>query len=191
MSLEKRLARLFGGLLLLCFAGLALVLSGCGSGSKSNTNPNQPLTVEGTWKITASETAGSSGFTANIVAQSVQSGNCVVDTPLGIKFQITGATTCFIADPNAHLGSINAVTGVWDYPPAGFLIGLSSADPVPAHSTAQIGGFFVETDGFGVKIIDLTGSISASTKTMSGTFSCDAQSPTPCFYSGTFTAAHQ
>jgi len=188
MSLEKQLVRLLGGLLLLCFAGLALVLSGCGSGSKNSTNSNQPLTVEGAWKISASEVAGSSGFTANIVALAPQSGSCVVNTPLG-QFKITGVTTCFIADPNANQGSISGVTGVWSYPPAGFMVGLSAADPVPVNSTAQMFGFFVETDGYNVEIIDLNGTVTASTKTMSGTFSCDAQSP--CNYTGTFTATHQ
>lgn len=192
MSLDRKFVRLCGELLLLCFAGLALVLSGCDGGSNNSTNFNQPLTVEGRWQINASEAAGISGFTANIVPLTPQSGNCVVDTPLG-QFHITDVATCFVADPNAKLGlgSIDAVTGVWDYPPAGFLIGVTSADPLPPNSTAQMSGFFVETDGYNVVIMDFKGSITTSTRTMSGMFSCDSQSPTACSYSGTFTATHQ
>lgn len=189
MTLGNKFVRLVGGLLLLFFAGLALFLTGCGGAS--NSNPNQPLIVEGTWKVTASAISGSSGFTANIMVLTPQSGHCLVNTPLGINFDIINATTCFIADPNANQGSISSVTGSWAYPPAGFLIGLSSADPVPANSSAQMFGFLVETDGANVVVMDLNGTISASTKTLSGTFSCDAQSPNTCSYSGNFTATHQ
>jgi len=182
--------RLVGALFLICLASLALFQAGCGSSSNS-TSTNNPLTMEGTWKVTASESGGSSGFTAGIVSQALQSGNCVVNTPLGIEFEVSGATTCFIADPNAGLGSINNVTGTWDYPPAGFLMGVGSADPIPANSTAQMVGYFVETDGTNVEVIDISGTITASTKTISGSFNCDTNSPVQCSYTGTFTATHQ
>lgn len=182
-------SRFFGVLLL----GLAFLQFGCGNSSKSTPPPtNLPLTVEGTWKIAAGGNGGnSSAFTAGIVVQTPQAGNCTVNTPIGIQFEVTGATSCFIADPNAKQGTITSVTGSWDYPPAGFMFGLSSVDPVAASSTAQMLGFFVETDGTNVEIIDLTGTATASTKTITGTFSCDAQSPNPCNHSGTFTATHQ
>ena len=187
------LCRFLGGTLLLGFAGIALFLSGCGGGSSSSTPPptNLPLTVEGAWKISASDAAGSSGFNASIVVQAPQSGNCVVNTPIGIQFEVTGATSCFIADANAKEGSVSGVTGKWDYPPAGFMFGLSSVDPVAASSTAQMLGFLVETDGTNVEIVDLNGTVTATTKTIAGSFSCDAQSPNPCSFSGTFTAVHQ
>jgi hypothetical protein len=184
--------RRFGVLILLSFACLALFQAGCGSSSSSSTPPptNQALTVEGTWKITASTTTSgsNSAFTAGIVVLAPQSGNCIVNTPIG-QFEVTGATTCFLADPSATQGTITNVTGTWDYPPAGFMFGLASADPVPANTSAQMLGFFVETDGVNVEIIDLSGNITASTKTISGTFSCDSY--TPCGYSGNFTATHQ
>ena len=186
------LCRLCGGFFLLGFAGIALFLSGCGGGSKPTPPPtNLPLTVEGSWKISASDAAGSSGFNASIVVLTPQSGDCNVPTPIGITFTVTGATSCFIADANANQGSVSGVTGKWDYPPAGFMFGLASVDPVAANSTAQMLGFLVETDGTNVEIVDLNGTITATTKTISGSFSCDAQSPNPCNYSGTFTAVHQ
>jgi hypothetical protein len=125
------------------------------------------------------------------VSQPLQSGDCIVNTPLDIEFEVTGATTCFIADPNAGQGSITSVTGNWDYPPAGFLMGINSADPIPANTTAQMVGYFVETDGTNVEVLDISGTVTASTKSITGTFSCDANSPVSCSHSGTFTATHQ
>ncbi len=184
------LLRSLGVLLLLSFAGFAVFLSGCGS-SNSSTPTNQALTVEGTWKVSASVTGGgSNGFTAGLVVLTPQSGNCVINA-LGLPFEVAGATTCFIADPGTSQGSISGVTGTWDYPPAGFMFELATTDPVAANTTSPMAGYFVETDGTNLEVLDLTGTITASTKTISGTFSCDAQSSNPCVLSGTFTAVHQ
>lgn len=189
----KLLCRLFGGLVLLCLACFVLFQGGCGSSSKnnsggSNANSNSPFTVEGNWNISASGSGGGTlSFSAAVVTQTLQSGNCVVDSPIG-SFTIDNATTCFVADPGANLGSISNVQGNWTYPPAGFMFGLSTADPIPANSTSQLTGFFVMANSTSDVILDISGTITASTGSMSGSYSCDSTNP-DCGSSGTFTGS--
>ena len=122
--MKSRSGSLAAFLLLLCLSGLASLLVSCGSSSKSksNTPTNSPLTVEGDWNISATGSGGGTlSFTAGIVTQALQSGNCVVDTPIG-SFTINSATTCFVADPGASLGSISNMQGNWTYPPRGIYV---------------------------------------------------------------------
>lgn len=184
--------RFFAAFLLL---GFAFLLYGCGSSSKSIGTPpptNNPLTVEGNWTIKASVGSNSSSFNANIVVLTPQSGSCVVKAD-GWTFQLESPTTCFIAYPGGGQGSITNVSqSGWDYPPAGFMFESSAADPVPANTTANMAGYLVESNGTNVEVIDLyPGTITASTKTISGTFYCDPGSSCGFSGNGTFTATHQ
>ena len=187
--MNTRYRALLGAGLLLCLASLALLLAGCGSSSKTSNNP---LEIVGTWNITATSSGGGSvGLTASVVSLTPTStGACQVGTPVG-NFDINGGTTCFIADPNASMGSISNVSGSWDYPPAGFLLAVASSDPIAANSTANIGAFFVETDGTNVEVIYATGTVTAHTKTISGSYGCASGSPICPANNGTFTATHQ
>jgi hypothetical protein len=183
------LCRLFGGLILLSLAGLALFLAGCGSSSSHTTNG--PFEMAGTWTITISSGGTTVGtVTAQTVSIPLVAGDCQVSTPVG-NFAITGATTCFLADANAGQGSITHYTGTFDYPPAGFLLAVAAADPIAANTTAQVFAFFVETDGANVEVFDSPGSVTAHTKSMSGTFSCDSGTSGCTGQSGSWTATHR
>jgi hypothetical protein len=101
------------------------------------------------------------------------------------------ASTCFIADNNSGQGSISGTSGAFLYPPQGVLLGVQS-DPVAANSSEAIGAIFVEADAFGnYAIHNANGTVQASSKSISGNFACNAQSP-HCFgESGSFTGTHQ
>jgi hypothetical protein len=187
----KLLSRLFVGMLL-C---LPILLAGCGGSSKSSSTPsNQALELSGQWTISATPSSGGStvGLTASVVSSA-----CQVSTPLG-TFSVytdsghtTLAATCFIADNNTSQGSISGTSGNWTLPPQGILIGVQT-DPVPANGSETIGALFVEADNSGnYAVFDASGTVQASSKSMSGNYSCDSQSPNCAGDSGTFTGTHQ
>ena len=164
--------------LLLC---VALALAACG-GSSSSTS-NQPLEITGSWLITVPS--------VGTVTASVVSSACSV-TEQGIQFKITvpGVTNCFIAQTGSP-GSLTYSGAGWNPPPVGFLLGLVGPDPVPANQSANIGALFVQWDGAAELLVaDATGTVQASTKSISGSYVPDPNSPIQG-NSGTFTAVHQ
>jgi hypothetical protein len=161
----------------LSFAGVLLLSCGSSSTQKpSSTTTN----IQGSWAITASEAGGSSSvFSVTLVSSA-----CSVATPIG-TFTVQGPV-CFIADNNTGQGSISG-TGNFTYPPAGVLIGTAAN---PASANASIDLLFAEADQLGdAAVFGGTGTVSGGT--LSGSWSCNVNSPVCFSLSGTFSGTHQ
>jgi hypothetical protein len=158
---------------------VGMLLSSCGSSSSQQSNSNSTTNIQGTWAITATEAGSGSVFNVTLVSSA-----CSVATPIG-TFTVQGPA-CFIADDNTGQGSISG-TGNFIYPPAGVLIGLSS-NPAPANTSIDL--LFAEADQFGdAAVFGGTGTVSKGTIT--GTWSCNPNSPVCFGLSGTFSGTQQ
>ncbi len=152
-----------------------LFIVGCGSSSKQSST-----SILGNWTIVASNGAGgSTTFQASVV-----SSPCTVSTPIG-TFTVAGPT-CFIADNNTGKGSISG-TGQFIYPPVGALVGVP-ADPAPAGSTLNL--LFVEADLSGNAAV-FGGNGTVTGNKMTGSWTCNANSPACLGLSGTFSGNKQ
>jgi hypothetical protein len=178
--MEKRITRVYCiGLLI-----VSISFTGCGS-SNSNSNSgaeaNAATTnIQGSWAITASEAGGSSSvFNVTLVTSP-----CSVATPIG-TFTVQGPS-CFIADDNTGQGSISG-TGNFFYPPQGVLIGVP-ANPAPSNASVDL--LFAEADQFGdAAVFGGNGTISGGKLT--GTWSCNPDSPVCAGLTGTFSGTLQ
>jgi len=175
------LCRLFGALVLLCLASLALFLAGCGS---SSSKSNQPLNITaGTWTITSTQTGGggSATITATFTTFPCSNTNIALGPDWTIPGPLTAATVCLTATPVLKSGGST---------PEGLIIGVA-ANPVPANgTTTMVAGtsFYADRDSSSKPdAYDLTGTITASTKGISGTFTCDAAAPNCSGQTGTFS----
>jgi len=152
--------RLFGTLLLLCLAGFALFLAGCGSSSK--TNSSQPMDVTtGTWTLKITPTSGTGGtITATFKTLSCSETNI----PLGPDYTIPSisGTVCVQTTSISGMGSEAIVLGL-------------GANPVPANSTTTITqGYLALQDSNGnYDAFDFTGTFTASSMSVSGTYTPD------------------
>lgn len=156
---------------------VAALLASCGSSSSSSGSGSQTTTAfAGNWIITATET-GTSGsvFTVTLV-----SSPCSVATPIG-TFTVTGPT-CFIADDNSGQGSISG-SGSFFYPPQGVLLGAAVS---PASNNSSIDLLFAEADSFGDAAV-FSGLGAVSSNTITGSWSCNVNSPICLGRSGTFS----
>jgi hypothetical protein len=160
-----------------CIA-LVVFLVGCGGGNNSAVTPSGATSLEGSWTITA--TNGANAVTLNVT---LVSSSCSV-TQSGITFTVTGPA-CAVADNPGGQGSISG-TGNFIYPPQGVLLG-ASADPVPSGS--QFNLLFVEADNLG-DIAVFSGSGTINSGSITGTFTCDLQTPVCTGDSGTFNGKH-
>jgi hypothetical protein len=151
-----------------------LMFVGCGGG-----NSNSGTSLAGNWSITAME----SGTPNSVMQTTLVSSACSVSTPIG-SFTVQGPA-CFIADNNTGQGSITTTSGTFLYPPQGVLIGAQS-NPTAANTSQAIDLLFVEADSSGdVAVFNGTGTISSGS--ISGTWSCNANSPSCTGLSGTFS----
>lgn len=181
----KSLCRLFGAVLLICLAGVALFLAGCGSSSKKTSN--QPLEIVGAWNLTITPTGG--GGSGSLQATFASLSPCPSGWGSSCFLACASADVCGV--PGTAYGSLSTTT-----PDAGtpnwLGIGVNS-DPVAAgQTTAIVVGRF---DMFGTtdleEFYDLTGTFNAATKGVSGSYTCDSGSPNPCSTTGTFSGTHQ
>lgn len=162
------LRRRFGGPLLVCLAYLVLFQVGCGSSSKSSDNSLEFLESD----MTINASSGGS------VSLSLWTLGCgVIVNSNGTTFQDpTSEPSCFSAAGNT-IKSWNSGSG-FSQTPVGFVIGLAT-DPVPPQGTSAINGILVEQDNAGnYWVFDFTGTASASSETVSGSFTCDASQST-------------
>jgi hypothetical protein len=167
-------------------ATLALVLSsltafaiGCGSSSSNGSGSQNQLV--GSWSITTTDGVnGDSGtIQATLIGGSDTNINCTFQVPDGDGFFIAmeHATSCAIADNQTGQGSISG-TGDFFYPPVA----------VMAWATGnQVNLFFVESNGPVTALFDAAGT--TGNGTISGSWQCDASSPTCTGLGGTFTGA--
>ncbi len=175
--------RLFGGLLLLCVASLAFFGAGCGSSSKSN----QPLDItSGTWSITITPSGGggSGSLTATFTTFDCTETNIPLGTSIWtIPGPLSAATVCL---KSSSLSTSTPDAGT----PQGMIIGLG-ANPVPVNGTTSMvtntSYFALEDTDSNSDAFDLTGTFTASSKSLSGTYTCDTSSMGTCSgKSGTF-----
>jgi hypothetical protein len=174
--MEKQIIRVYCMGLLIA----SMLLTGCSSSSTNSNSGAQgnaaTTNIQGSWTITASEVGGSSSvFNVTLV-----SSPCSVITPIG-TFTVQGPS-CFIADDNTGQGSISG-TGNFFYPPQGVLIGVSTN---PAPSNASIDLLFAEADQFGDAAV-FGGNGTVSGGKLTGTWSCNPDSPVCTGLSGTFS----
>jgi hypothetical protein len=169
--------RSFGGLMLLCVAGFALLGAGCGSGKHKNKS-SQPLDITaGTWTLTVTPSGGGNGggsLTATFTTFPCSDTNI----SLGPTWTIPGpldATVCFTAS------SLNITSGGGTA--QGLIIGVG-ANPVPANGTTSMAtntSYFAMQDKSGSsQAFDLTGTFTASGQSLSGTYTCDTSSEGTC-----------
>ncbi|MGO9087177.1 MAG: hypothetical protein ACLQBK_18320 [Candidatus Sulfotelmatobacter sp.] len=175
--------RLLAGLLLLCIASFALFQAGCGSSSKTS---NQPLDITaGTWTITITPASGASeSMTATFTTFNCSNTNVYVGPSWHqpAAFSSTAAVCLSAGTPTSKTSG---------FTPQGLVIGVG-ANPVPANGTTTLttyAAFFAQlnSDGVDSDLYDLTGTITASTKNVSGTYSCDPACGTCNGKSGTFS----
>ena len=170
--------------LLLC---ACCALGSCGGGSTGtpSTSVGQPLEISGNWTVNAVNVAGASGA----LVLDLVSSPCVVNTPAG-TLTVTGATVCFIAASGEGGEGSLSFTGSFLYTPELILIGVQ-ADPVPANGSETVFGFLVEASGPFDAVFDISGTIQASSKSVSGSFVCDQNSENCVGISGTISGMHQ
>jgi hypothetical protein len=159
----------------------SILLISCGSSSSKSGQANSPSTnLQGSWAITASE-AGASSSVFNVT---LVSSPCSVSTPIG-TFTVQGPS-CFIADDNTGQGAVSG-TGSFFYPPQGVLIGVSAN---PAPSNASIDLLFAEANQLGEAAV-FGGDGTVSNGVLSGTWSCNPNSPICAGLSGSFSGTLQ
>ena len=151
---------------------LALTI-GCG-GSKSGS---AKTSIQGNWSVT---TTDNTDGLHSVLQTTLVSSACTVSTPIG-TFTVQGPT-CFIADNNTGQGSVSG-TGSLIYPPQGVLVGVP-ANPAPDNSSLNL--LFVEADQFGDAAV-FEGKGTVASGTMTGTWSCDSNSPICSGLNGTFS----
>ena len=156
-------------------ASFTLLLAGCGGGSSSNSGNTQ---ISGQWSMTVSPNA----LQANLVNSS-----CTVPTTIG-TFQVNQAD-CFLADDATGQGSISG-SGQFVYSPVGVLIGTSVAT-LPSSGATPFDGFYVEANSSAYAVWDIDGTITQPGSTMSGTYTCDPQTPVCAGIEGSFSGTHQ
>jgi hypothetical protein len=160
-----------------CMFLLALI-AGCGGGSSNYISP--PPGVQGNWTVTTAD--DTNGDQSKLQATLVSS-PCSVTTPIG-TFTVQGPV-CVIADNNTGQGSVTG-TGDLFYPPQGVLMGVNF-NPPPANSSLDL--LFVEADSLGnVAVFDGVGIV--NNEVITGTWTCNVNSPGCAGLSGTFTATH-
>lgn len=182
----KRSYRLFGTLVLLCLAGLALFQAGCGSSNSTKTS-SQPMDItSGTWTITVTPAGG--GGTSTMTATFTTFACSNTNVYIGPDWY----------DPNPFSTSAGVcVTGgaptskTSGFTPQGLVFEVG-ANPVPANGTTTFtsgAAFFasLNSDGVDSDLYDLTGTFTASSKGVSGSYSCDALCTTCTGDSGTFS----
>ncbi len=166
---------------------LALVLSslmafaiGCGSSSNASVSPNQ---LVGSWSITTTDGVnGTSGtIQATLIAATVgQNSNCVVTAVNGSGgtsvFTVQGSS-CALADNQTGQGAISG-TGYFFYPPVGVLVG---------ETGNQLDLIFVEGSGNSYAVFNATGTMANGA--MSGSWTCNLETPICAGLSGTFSGA--
>jgi hypothetical protein len=154
-----------------------MLLTGCSELSQLEGKSKKGQTsLAGSWTITATNgvNANSSVFNVNLV-----SSPCTVKQS-GMTFTIEEAT-CVIADNPVGQGSITG-TGNFMYPPQGVLLGAQS-NPAPQSTAVSL--IFVEADGSGnIAVFDGNGQIASGS--VSGSWTCDPQTPVCSALSGTF-----
>ena len=176
--------RLFGTLLLLCLAGLALFLGGCGSSSKSTTTTNQPMNItSGTWTLTGTDSSGSFSMTANFTTFPCSNTNVYI----GPTWYMSGT---FSTTAAVCLNGGTPTSKTSGFTPQGLVFGVA-ANPVPANGTTTFtagSAFFAALDTNGNSdLYDLTGTFTASSNSVSGTFTCDPACSFCSGDSGTFS----
>jgi len=174
--------RLFA-ILLLCLVSLALILPGCGSSSSSTTS--QPMDItSGTWTITATTSSGNSIMTATFTTFPCSQ----TSTYIGPTWIYSGA---FSTKAGVCLTGGTPTSKTTGFTPQGLVFGVA-ANPVPANGTTTMtsgAAYFadLDSDGTDSDLYDLTGTFTASTKGLSGTYTCDPACPTCTGKSGTFS----
>jgi len=168
---------------LFTISGLVVVILlslSCGSSSNQQQHP-ATTNMQGTWIITATQSDGSSVvFTATLFSVS----SCSVGTPLG-TFTVQGPT-CFFASDSSRQGSLST-TGTWVFSAAGILIGVPSN---PASIGSSMSLLFAEDRQSGpVAVFEGVGTVNGDTLT--GTWSCNVDSPYCLGLSGTFSGTQQ
>ena len=161
-----------------CFlASLSLALASCGGGSNSNSGAGNTQ-LSGQWNLTVSP---------NTIQANLVSSSCTVPTTIG-TFQVNEAD-CFLADDATGQGSISG-SGEFVYPPVGVLIGTGVAT-LPSSGTTSFEGFYVEANQTAYAVWDINGTITQPGSTMSGSYTCDPQTPVCTGIAGSFSGTHQ
>ena len=177
--------RWLGIVLLVCLVGLALLLVGCGSSSSTKTT-TQPLDITtGTWTITVTPASGAtSSMTAAFTTFACSKTNVYIGPSWfdPDAFSTTAAVCITAGTPTSK------TTG---FTPQGLVFGVG-ANPVPANGTTTFttgAAFFasLNSDGVDSNLYDLTGTFTATSKSVSGTYTCDAACTTCSGDTGTFT----
>jgi hypothetical protein len=179
--------RLFGILLLLCLAGLALFLVGCGSSSSSSsTTSSQPMDItSGTWTITVTPASGgTSSMTATFKTFPCSNTNVYIgpDWYDPSAFSTTAGVCLTAGTPTSKTSG---------FTPQGLAFGVGT-NPVPANGSTTFttgAAFFasLNSDGVDSDLYDLTGTFTATSKSVSGSYTCDAACGTCSGDTGTFT----
>ena len=146
------------------FLATLITLIGCGNPSNTNKQNLKWYSLKGTWTITTEDNSYQ-----NVMKIVDVPSSCTVATSLG-SFTISKAGACFLADNQSEQGSVTALTGYFDLPPQGVLIG-ALADPIVKGEITQIALYFVEADQYGSYAI-YQGKGTVTDGNMSGTFSC-------------------
>ena len=163
---------------------LILLVFAAGCSSSKNTGSGATTSIPGTWTVTGNLSSQGGPGTYQV---SLVSSPCSVTTPVGM-FSAQGPV-CFTANNNSGQGSISG-TGLPSTSKnkgQGVLIGVAP-NPVPANGTFNL--LFVAGDAIG-DLVELTGSGTVSTGTMTGTGSCSASAPICQGMSGTFSGTFQ
>lgn len=188
--MKSRNASFAALLLLLCLSGVASFLASCGSSSKNSngtsTNTTQPLDMTaGTWTISATSSSSSNqtSMTVNFTTFSCSETGVYV----GPTWEVTDA---FSTTAGVCLNGGTPTSQTSGFTPQGLVIEVA-ANPVPANGTTTITSgaayFAMEDNNGNSDLYDVTGTVTASKQSISGSYSCDPN----CSYctgdSGTFT----
>jgi len=177
--------RLFGTLLLLCLAGLALFMGGCGSSSKSTTSSQAMNITSGTWTITVVPTSG--GGNSSMTASFTTFPCSKTDVYVGPTWYLQGT---FSTTAAVCLNGGTPASTTSGFTPQGLVFGVG-ANPVAANGTTAFttgAAFFASEDSSGNSdLYDLTGTFTASSNSVSGSYSCDPSCSFCSGDSGTFS----
>jgi hypothetical protein len=189
--MKSRNASFAALLLLLCLSGLASFLASCGSSSKTTTttttNTNQPLDMTtGTWTMTSTSTSGSSNntFTVKFTTFACSETNVFVGPTWG-----TGSNP-FSTSPGVCLNGGTPTSTTSGFTPQGLVIEVG-ANPVAANGTTTLvsgSAYFAALDANNgdSDLYDLTGTVTASSQSISGSYTCDPSCTDCSGESGTF-----
>jgi len=166
--------------------GFAFLLYGCGNSSKSTTPPsNQPMDItSGTWTIAISPSGGGSNWSMTTTFTTFNCSN--TNIALGPSWTIPGPLSATVCLSGSNLKSKTSGSPT----PQGLIFGVE-ANPVPANGTttmAQNTAYFANLDSSNNSdAYDLTGTFTAASKSVSGTYTCDTNSATCSGQTGTFS----